>query len=200
MNILLLKKLNNMKYKLILGLIFIAFNSQAHIQAKEQSQFMIARQIAEFKKPPVNIAEIKNENIDFVKDSTVEEEIKSLSYLWMDAMLKHDSVTLNRLMAADYTLHSWDGNKSRMTPRSTWLYNLFNNLQITRWEQTAVSIQVYGDVAIITSSYNWSGNFFKTNFDSQGYLADIWVRKNNQWQVVSRTAGTLPESKTLDGK
>ena len=189
-----------MKYKLVLGFIFIAFNAKAHIPAKEQSQLMIARQIVDFKKSPVNIAELKNENIDFDNDSTVKAELKRLSYLWMDAMLKHDSVTLNKLMAADYALYSWDGNTSRMTPRATWLYNLFNNLQITRWEQTAVSIQVYGDVAVITSLYNWAGKFFKNDFDSQGYIADIWVRRNNQWQVVSRTAGTLPGSKTIDGK
>ena len=75
-----------MKYNLILGLIFIAFNAKAHMPAKEQSQLMIARQIVDFKKSPSNIAEWKNENIDFDNDSTSEAELKRLSILWMDAM------------------------------------------------------------------------------------------------------------------
>ncbi len=156
------------------GYIFIALNAHAQI--------------------PANDTHYSN------NDSSLKTELKNLSSVWMDAMLKHDSVTLNKLMAPGYALHSWDGNASNTMPRAGWLYNLFNNIIITRWQQSAVSVQVYGNFAVITSLYEWAGSFSNRPFDSKGYIADIWVRKNKQWQVVSRTAGAIPGSKTIDGK
>ena len=156
------------------GYIFIAFNAYAQ-------------------KPASNNHYLNN-------DSTLKTELKNLSSLWMDAMLKHDSITLNKLMAPGYALYSWDGNASNTMPRAGWLYNLFNNIIITRWQQSAITVQLYGNIAVITSLYEWAGSFSKRPFDSKGYIADIWVRKNNSWQVVSRTAGAIPGSKTIDGK
>ena len=159
---------------LFLGYFIIALNAQAKIPSHKSNYFN--------------------------NDSTLETELKNLSSQWMEAMLKHDSVTLNKLMAPGYALHTWDGNASKTTPRAAWLNNLFHNLIITRWQQSAVFVQVFGDVAVISSLYEWAGTFSNRAFDSKGYIADIWVRKNKKWQVVSRTAGAIPGSKTIDGK
>jgi hypothetical protein len=116
----------------------------------------------------------------------------------MDAMLRHDKAKLEELIGPDYVLRGWDGTAPD-TPRAAWLDNLFNHLKIDRWEQTAISARVYGDVGVVTSMYSWAGTFRDKPFDSKGFLTDVWLRRNKRWQVVSRTSGHMPGSKTLYG-
>ena len=129
-------------------------------------------------------------------DSAV--ELERLSKQWMNAMLRQDKAKLEELIAPEYVLHSWDG-KAPDTPRAAWLDNLFNHLMIDRWEQTSITVRVYGDVGVVTSMYSWAGTFRGKPFDSKGFLTDVWVHRSQRWQVISRTSGQLPGSKTLYG-
>lgn len=184
-----------MKYKLILGLIFIAFNAKAHIPSNDLFQFKISRQIVDVKVNSIYTTESENEITVFYDDSASVAELIRLSKLWMEAMLHHDSTLLIELMAPEYRLQRWDGKV--LAYRALWLDNLFHHIKITHWEQSDFIAQVYGDVAIVTSHYGWTGSGFDKEFDSKGYLTDVWVRHNNHWQVVSRTNGVLEGSKTL---
>jgi hypothetical protein len=116
----------------------------------------------------------------------------------MEAMLRHDKARLEELIAPEYVLRGWD-RSAPDTPRAAWLDNLYNHLKIDRWEQTAISARVYGDVGVVTSLYSWAGTFRGKPFDSKGFLTDVWVSRNRRWQVVSRTSGEIPGSKTLYG-
>src|SRR6476661_4347235 len=121
-----------------------------------------------------NMSKNKDQNNYLKSDSTQEAELSLVSKKWMDAMLNHDSASLEALMASEYTLRKGDGTV--VMPRAGWLNNLFHNLTITRFEQTNVSTQVHGDVGIVTSTYSWAGTFGTNPFDSKGYLTDVWVR------------------------
>ena len=125
-------------------------------------------------------------------------ELEHLTLVWKDAILNHDSTFLNQLIAPEYKLQRYNG--STVTDRATWFDNLYHSLKITHWEQSDIFAQVYGNVGIVTSLYGWTGTFHDRPFDSKGYLTDMWVRRNNHWQVYSRTNGTFEGSKTLDGK
>jgi hypothetical protein len=48
--------------------------------------------------------------------------------------------------------------------------------------------------------YSWSGTMNGNQFDSKGYITDVWVKQNNRWQVISRTSAPFPGSNTLEGK
>lgn len=148
----------------------------------------------------VKIEAIHNNNSIIGSDSTAEAELNQLSKTWTDAIMRHDSLALVNLMAEEYTLRNWNGSSMHITKRAAWLDNLFHRLRITRFEQTAISAQVYGNVATVTSFYDWAGVFGTSPFDSKGYLTDIWIHRNNKWQVISRTAGIFPGSNSLNGK
>ncbi|MEP6845454.1 MAG: nuclear transport factor 2 family protein [Panacibacter sp.] len=145
-----------------------------------------------------NKVKMDEDGYDLKFDSTEAAEVTRLSKLWMEAMLRHDSTTLNQLMAVDYKLKKGDGMV--VAERPDWLNNLYNNLKITSFEQTDISAQVYGDVGVVTSLYSWAGSFHDHAFDSKGYLTDVWVRRNGHWQVISRTSGTFEGSNGLRGK
>ena len=131
-------------------------------------------------------------------DSSDRKELEHLTIVWKDAILNRDSTILNELVAPEYKLQRYNGS----TPiyRATWFDNLYHHLKVSHWEQSDIFAQVYGDVGIVTSLYAWTGTFHDRPFDSKGYLTDMWVRRNNHWQVYSRTNGTFEGSKTLDGK
>lgn len=127
-------------------------------------------------------------------DSVKVAELVQLSKTWMDAMKSLDKPVLEELMAPEYSLRGPDGVIG--VRRDAWLNNLFNNLKIDRFDQSGISAQVYGDVGVVTSLYNWAGSMRNNQFESKGYITDIWVRRNNRWQVVSRTSGIIEGNKT----
>lgn len=103
----------------------------------------------------------------------------------------HDRPTLEKLMAPDFSLHRWDN--TRDLTRATWFDILFNHVNITEFEQSAIVARVYGDLGVVTSKYSvWRGTFDDIPLDTHGYLMDVWRRTNGGWQIVSRTSQDFP--------
>ena len=144
------------------------------------------------------IKKLNQSTIKNGKDTMVEAELIRLSKQWMDAMLNHDSVSLLKLMSPDYYLQGWDTANNRKTYRFDWLDNLFNRIRIIKFEQSSLKAQVFGDVGIVTSFYAWAGNFATKDFSNNGFIMDVWMRKNNKWQVTSRTAGIFPGGTVME--
>ena len=138
-----------------------------------------------------SITNTKNNNLQ--ADSVQAAELVQLSKTWMDAMKSLNKPVLEDLMAPEYSLRGPDGVIA--VHRDVWLNTLFNNLKIDRFDQSGISAQVYGDVGVVTSLYNWAGSMRYNPFESKGYITDIWVRRINHWQVVSRTSGILEGNK-----
>jgi hypothetical protein len=163
-----------------------------------QSNSLMAREnhfeVTDLNFPPAGIEDGYMPDADSSETAT----LTRLSKKWMDAMLHHDSATLVELMAPEYKLQKWDGTS--IIPRSVWMNNLFHHIKIDHFEQSNIVSQVYGDVAVVTSVYSWSGAFYDHAFNDQGYLVDTWVRRNNKWQVITRSGGVFPGGKTLTGK
>lgn len=177
--------------------LFVCFCTQTFAQEKIKSKNNEAKvKIKATSSTDKNSVSIKNHSL--LNDSTEGLELIRLSKLWTDAAIRHDSIVLIELMAPEYKLQRTSGGTP--TYRSTWLDNLFNNLKISKWNQSNYNAQVYGNVGVVTSLFDWAGTFHNNAFDSKGYSIDVWVKHNNHWQVVTRTVGTFEGSKTLDGK
>lgn len=127
-------------------------------------------------------------NATTMNDTTEAKVLEELSVTWMNAMLDHDSAALVKLMSPDFILYSWDGKSE--TPRERWINTLLNRLKVINWEQTSINAKVFGDMAIVNSLYKWSGTHTERQFDTSGYLTDVWMKKNNKWQVISRMSGS----------
>ncbi|MEO6405086.1 MAG: nuclear transport factor 2 family protein [Ferruginibacter sp.] len=149
-------------------------------------------------KTKTNETKVKMKGDILQADKEQAAELVQLSKTWMDAMMQHDSSKLESLMAAEYNLKKGDGTV--VMERAGWLNNLFHNLKIDRFDQSGISALVFGNVGIVTSLYTWSGSMHNNQFDSKGYITDVWLKRNNRWQVVSRTSAPFPGSNTLEGK
>ncbi len=139
----------------------------------------------------VNAQNATHANPGFQSD---ESELVRLTHEWIDAINAKDQSKLDRLMAPNFVLRAWDG--SWQAKRERWLYNLFHVIDIQAYSHSAISAQVFGEVAAVTSNWYWRGargtTGAKKPFEEHGYVLDMWQRAGGRWQVVSRTSVVLP--------
>jgi len=123
----------------------------------------------------------------FTKSSNNKEEqqIIQLENKWMNAMMHKDSITLNQMMSPDMQL-AGKQNFERTISRATWIMNTMHHLDVDSVNFTKIKVQVNDNVGIARSLFFWKGAFDKKQFADSVYLVDVWVNKNNRWQVVSR--------------
>ena len=120
---------------------------------------------------------------------SADQEIQQLERAWMAAWVERDRATCERILADDFLLTSARGIPMR---KSDWLAAMSSFVcTVFTWEELVV--RPFGDTAVVhgrsrqqasVSGQDWSGVFLVT---------DVWVRRNGQWQVVSRH-GTGPLS------
>ena len=125
--------------------------------------------------------------------SGAEAELLSLTNAWTEAINAKNRSKLDELMAPEFTLHAWDD--SWQVARAEWLENLFSSYDIKEYHHSAIVPHVYGDVAMVASRWYWRGTRGVTEkkpFEEHGYVVDVWRRRRNRWQVVSRITVILP--------
>ncbi len=117
-------------------------------------------------------------------------EIQRLERAWMTAWVERDRLTCERILADDFVLTSARGI---LMPKSDWLAAAMTSFVCTAFAWQDLLVRHFGDTAVVhgrsrqqasVSGQDWSGLFLVT---------DVWVKRNNQWQVVSRH-GTGPIS------
>ena len=122
-------------------------------------------------------------------DKIASDELVTLTNEWVAAINAKDRAKLEALMAPDYALYGWNGEK--WAARLEWLDNLLNHIKIDAYSHQNIAAQVYGSIANVTSVGNWKGSFDGKAFDERDIVVDTWRRADGHWQVVSRI--TYPE-------
>lgn len=120
------------------------------------------------------------------KPSSEESELIRLSHEWMDAALfRKDEKRLREIMSPDFTLQIWDASRAPQ-PLEAWLDLLKHGLDVARFEYSSLNARVFGDVAVAYSRFWWKGTMNGKPFTDSGFMADVWVKKQGQWQVLAR--------------
>ena len=107
--------------------------------------------------------------------------IKQLTEQWYAAIKARDSVVIDRILADDYTLNgSW--------PKSKWFNNILHHFEMDSFEVAAVPICSYYDDAVLSEGkLYWKGTRDGKPFmNAEFKVTDIWVYRNNRWQVHMR--------------
>jgi ketosteroid isomerase-like protein len=123
-------------------------------------------------------------------------ELVTLTNAWTEASNAKDRARLEALMAPEFALYGWNGHL--WAPRSAWLDNLLNHMEITEpWTMRELAPKVYGDFAIVTAvgtvAYTEDGHPFKLNV----VVMDTWRRTNGRWQVVARNSCRVSPTSAL---
>ncbi len=115
-----------------------------------------------------------------------EQVIRQLSQDWMMATKTRDEPTLNKIVASEFTLSGNDLTEPPL-PRSIWMKNTMENLKIDSISYSNMNVQVIDQVAIVHSSLYWSVSFRDMPARKETViLVDTWLKRGQNWQVVSR--------------
>src|SRR5947207_8728839 len=121
------------------------------------------------------------------------DELETLSQQWMEAAQHHDMPTLERLMAAEFTLvHP---SQDTVTTRAQWLSNL-TGVEMKQFSYKHLKVIHYGSTLAVVSSIFFSDAVKNgVSFGGGGTKTsciDVWEKRAGKWQVVTRYA-TRPE-------
>lgn len=120
-------------------------------------------------------------------DSETKQLIMKLENEWMIAMMKKDETTLNKIVAPEYKLDGTDPFDKPAISRQMWMENTMQNLKVDSVHYYKMNVDVIENIAIVKSTFYWSGSFFGKSFtDSTSVLVDTWMKRKQGWQVVSR--------------
>jgi len=118
------------------------------------------------------------------KDSAMA-EIQQLANEWNKAIINRDSLTLDKILAAEYTLYSYNGSSAN---RMGWLNNTLHRFTTdTAAFLASLNITVYGQAAKSEGTLYWKAAWDgKPRVNADFSVTDIWIKRDGHWQVLMR--------------
>jgi hypothetical protein len=127
---------------------------------------------------------IYGQNNDSIKQHFINLETKL-----MNTWKNKDEATARKLISDDFTLTS-SLSTGELANKEEWIDKMhhfdckdfqINNLQVRIYDKTAV-VNVWLHQNAVANGKDWSGDFL---------LTDIWIQKNNGWEIVARHSSWL---------
>ena len=111
-----------------------------------------------------------------------EQEIRDTQQRWMEAASRKNERVLEDILADEYVLIS---ARLGFVDRNGWLA-MGPDYDIEEFEYLESDINVYGDTAISNSRYWQKATINGKDLSVEFYLTDVWVKRGERWQVVTR--------------
>jgi ketosteroid isomerase-like protein len=117
--------------------------------------------------------------------------IRSLEHQWRDALCAKDEDRLKALIHPDFVLIGTRSTGPFKLTRGEWLE------AIKRRELISIELHVqdaldFDDMMIGTIDARWRVKYLGGEIEDCVLLTDVWVRENDQWQVVRRHSSPSP--------
>lgn len=108
-------------------------------------------------------------------------EIKQLTSKWNKAIINRDSLTLDKLLAYDYSLNG-------SVLRDVWMNNTMHHIVTDTLDVLGqLTVTFYGQAAKREGSFFWKASFDgKPRINGEYAINDIWIKRNGHWQVLLR--------------
>ncbi len=112
------------------------------------------------------------------------QEVLQTEYAWVEAHGQLDIVTIDHLMADDYTIIRPDGSVDGKAEAITSYRSATRHWDFAEGDE--YTVRVYGNTALVTG--RWTAKGVVNNgqaFDYQARFMSVYVKRNGQWQIVS---------------
>ena len=117
-------------------------------------------------------------------------EVPALERAWMQAWVEGDLKACAAILADDFVLTSARGI---LMSKDTWLANAGSVFKCTAFDWEEITVRPFGDVAIVHGRSHQKASVGKQDWSGLFLTTDVWVKRNEKWQVVSRHGtGPLP--------
>ncbi|MGL6278654.1 MAG: nuclear transport factor 2 family protein [Gaiella sp.] len=111
-------------------------------------------------------------------------ELIELSRDVVRAVQEHDVATLERLLAAEFTLQGAAGQLGR----EAFLAAAAGPYEIDEFAYEEIDPEIYGDTAVLVSRYTQTARLAGRDLSHRLNVTDIWTRRDGRWQLVRRHA------------
>ncbi len=120
--------------------------------------------------------------------NSVENEIRELDKAEAEAVLKHDTIALERLWADDFTVNT-PYNDVRTRKRGSRI-----NLYYSKFERNIEKLMIYNDSLVITMGnevVNRKPPMTLAGRTLTRRFTHIWMKRNGKWQLTARHANWI---------
>ncbi|HEY5946850.1 MAG TPA: nuclear transport factor 2 family protein [Kofleriaceae bacterium] len=111
-----------------------------------------------------------------------EEDVRAQATAWAEAIANRDQEAAGQILGEEYALMA---PGLAVMPRAQWLAALPEYV-VHSYAFNDVSIRVYGEAAVMRSRYQQSATVFGRDRSGEMFVTDVWVKRDNRWQVVAR--------------
>ena len=113
------------------------------------------------------------------------EQIVRLEHEWNKAIRSRDSAALERLLAPDFVLGS-DSRTHGAVSRKLWLSATLRPVAFDTLGSDNIAVTLQGDTAVAKLRTFWRARVSGVRMSAASRVSDVWVRRNERWQVRSR--------------
>jgi uncharacterized protein (TIGR02246 family) len=120
----------------------------------------------------------------------VEQALIRLEREWAEALVKADVTALDRVMADDWSMTTWDG---RTQTKAQSIEEIKSG--VSKFEAASADnfkVRVFGDAAVVTLTQTEKSQERGKDNSGRYLYTDVWVKRDGKWQAVA-THGTKAE-------
>jgi ketosteroid isomerase-like protein len=117
--------------------------------------------------------------------------IRSLEHQWRDALCAKDEDRLRALIHPDFILIGTRSTGPFVLTREEWL-EAIKRRELISIELDIRDALVFEDMMIGTIDARWRVKYLGGEIEDCVLLTDVWVREDDQWQVVRRHSSPAP--------
>ena len=123
-----------------------------------------------------------------------ERKVLALERDWLDAMVRRDEPTLQKLVAEDFQrIEKETPNISMYKPQ--WITNTVRWTKVDSFKYSGMHAEGAGRDIKVTVRYRWRGTLGETPFNETVTAVDTWTQKDGRWQVTHRMVESADKAK-----
>jgi ketosteroid isomerase-like protein len=125
-------------------------------------------------------------------DRALVERLIAQADRWDKAIVRKDRVAIEANMSDDFRQIDRAGN---VETKKSFVDGIVSpDLQIDPYTVEELDVRLYGDVALLSGRTRMTGRYQGKPFTSHYRYIDVYVRRNNEWKVVSVQISPIPDA------
>lgn len=123
----------------------------------------------------------------------VEKEILRLEEELTQTEMRVDVAALDRIYADDIMVTAPIGICVDKPAVMTEVRQAAEKAVVGRYDKTELNVRGYGDTAVTSYRMSAAATFEGTEIKRQLCITNVWMKRNDEWQIVARHTASLPD-------
>lgn len=120
--------------------------------------------------------------------SSDELEIKKAETTWSEALVKYDTLTLQKLWSADYVINNPMG---KIVTGKEILNAMKAGVRYQAYEKTIDRITFIDNIAVVMGKESLLDKPMQLTQSTVRRFTDIWMKKGGEWKLIARQATNI---------